>query len=67
MFPSLLERCELNNAFSTKLLDYIRNTQKVMLSLWGGIKNLNSCKCNEVFHIKQFHIAVEISRDFPFQ
>ena len=36
MFPSLLESCELNNEFSTKLLDYIRNTQKAMLSLWGG-------------------------------
>ena len=38
MFPSLLESCELNNEFSTKLLDYIRDTKKAMLSLffWGG-------------------------------
>ena len=36
MFPSLLESWELNNEFSTKLFDYIRNTQKAMLSLGGG-------------------------------
>ena len=38
MFPSLLVSCELNNEFSTKLLDYIKNTQKAMLSLFflGG-------------------------------
>ena len=58
MFLIWLDSCELNNEFSTKLLDYIRNTQKAMLSLFflgggggGGVKNRNSCNAFQRFEV----------------